>query len=157
MAVRLPLDQVQLHAVDSASSPGLVLPMLTFEEVLSPAPDLPLALPSTVNPSHVYELNQLDSLTFLYNLLYDDESALSKSDILHILTAFKEREKKLPFSLKEFGDLFNVQGVPWGPSLRRKFYQERARIGQRSWFTNVANSREEAMNVSAFRLPHPSS
>ncbi|KAM9908564.1 hypothetical protein OXX69_005991 [Metschnikowia pulcherrima] len=100
---------------------------------------------STVNPSNVYELNSSESLTFLYNLLYDDESTLTKTDILNILSSLKEREGKLPFALTEMQPHMNVQGVSWGPSLRRKFYQERARVARSSWFTNVPNSREKAM------------
>ncbi|QBM87341.1 hypothetical protein METSCH_B05430 [Metschnikowia aff. pulcherrima] len=103
---------------------------------------------STVNPSNVYELNLSESLTFLYNLLYDDESTLTKTDILNILSSLKEREGKLPFALTEMQPHMNVQGVSWGPSLRRKFYQERARVARSSWFTNVPNSREKAMKVS---------
>ncbi|KAM9922258.1 hypothetical protein OXX80_007437 [Metschnikowia pulcherrima] len=70
---------------------------------------------STVNPSNVYELNSSESLTFLYNLLYDDESTLTKTDILNILSSLKEREGKLPFALTEMQPHMNVQGVSWGP------------------------------------------
>ncbi|GEQ71877.1 hypothetical protein JCM33374_g5563 [Metschnikowia sp. JCM 33374] len=101
--------------------------------------------PSTVNPSNVYELNQSESLTFLYNLLYDEESSLTHTDILNILSSLKEREGKLPFSLTSVSPHMNVQGVSWGPSLRRRFYQERARVADFSWFTNVPDSREQAM------------
>lgn len=97
---------------------------------------------------HEYELNQSESLTFLYNLLYDDKSLLSKTDILSILNSFKERENNLPFSFTELDGYMNVQGVRLAPSLRRKFYLERSRIGSFSWFNNVRNSRTEALKVS---------
>lgn len=98
--------------------------------------------------SHEYELNQSESLSFLYNLLYDDKSLLSKTDILSILNSFKEREINLPFSFTALDGYMNVQGVRLAPSLRRKFYLERSRIGSFSWFNNVRNSRTEALKVS---------
>lgn len=101
-----------------------------------------------INTSHEYELNQSESLTFLYNLLYDDKSLLSKTDILSILNSLKERENNLPFSFTALDGQKNVQGVRLAPSLRRKFYLERSRIGSFSWFNNVPNSREKALNVS---------
>lgn len=101
-----------------------------------------------INTSHEYELNQSESLTFLYNLLYDDKSLLSKADILSILNSLKERENNLPFSFTDLEGQKNVQGVRLAPSLRRKFFLERARIGSFSWFNNVPNSREKAQNVS---------
>lgn len=98
--------------------------------------------------SHEYELSQSESLTFLYNLLYDDKSLLSKTDILSVLNSLKERENNLPFSLSGLDRHMNIQGVRLAPSLRRKFYLERSRIGSFSWFNNVENSRTEALNVS---------
>lgn len=102
----------------------------------------------SINTSHEYELSQSESLTFLYNLLYDDKSLLSKTDILSILNSLKERENSLPFSFTALDGHMNVQGVRLAPSLRRKFYLERSRIGNFSWFNNVSNSREHALNVS---------
>lgn len=102
----------------------------------------------TINTSHEYELNNSESLTFLYNLLYDDNSSLTKSDILSILNSLKERENNLPFSLTERKEYTNVQGVRLPPSLSRKFYLERSRIGNLSWFRNIPDSREHALNVS---------
>lgn len=49
---------------------------------------------------YLYEVDELESLTFLFNLLYDDESALSHADILDILNGFKVREEKLPWSIE---------------------------------------------------------
>lgn len=121
--------------------------VLTLENYISGATERS-SLAGTINPSHVYELSQSDSLTFLYNLLYDDKSCLTKTDILSILRAFKEREVNLPFSLAKREGQTNVQGVFLGPSLRRRFYQERARIGSFSWFSNIPNSRAEAVKVS---------
>lgn len=100
-----------------------------------------------INTSHEYELSQSELLTFLYNLLYDDKSLLSKTDILSILNSLKERENSLPFSFTDLHGHMNVQGVRLAPSLRRKFYLERSRIGNFSWFNNVTNSRELALNV----------
>lgn len=100
------------------------------------------------NKSHEYELIQSESLTFLYNLLYDDRSSLSKADILSILNSLKERENNLPFSFDSVKGHLNVQGVRLAPSLRRKFYYERCRIGYNSWFRNMPNSREDARKVS---------
>ncbi|OBA20215.1 mitotic spindle checkpoint protein BUB3, WD repeat superfamily [Metschnikowia bicuspidata var. bicuspidata NRRL YB-4993] len=103
---------------------------------------------STVNPSNVYELTQSESLIFLYNLLYDDDSALTKADILSILSCLKERESNLPFAFTQIDPNSNVQGVAWDLNLRRKFYQERARVANSQWFTNVPMSREEAIKFS---------
>lgn len=103
---------------------------------------------SIVNPSNVYELSQSESLTFLYNLLYDDESLLTKTDILVMLSSLKDRETSLPFAYTEPSPHLNVQGVAWGARLRQKFYEDRARVAGFSWFTNVPHSREQALQVS---------
>lgn len=139
MAVELSLEQISVTAnrlVDSDSS-HLLEPTAT----------------ETINTSHEYELNNSESLTFLYNLLYDDCSSLTKSDILSILNSLKERENKLPFSITTMQDFTNVQGVRLPPSLSHKFYKERSRIGNLSWFRNIPNSREQALKVSKFRQP----
>lgn len=107
----------------------------------------------TINTSHEYELSNSESLTFLYNLLYDDSSSLTKSDILSILNSLKERENNLPFSVTTQRDFTNVQGVRLPPSLSRKFYAERYRIGNFSWFRNIPNSREQALKVSIILQP----
>lgn len=109
----------------------------------------------STNTSHEYELNQSESLTFLYNLLYDDKSTLTKADILSILNLLKERENNLPFTLNSLKGHMNVQGVRLAPSLRRKFYYERSRIGHSSWFRNMPESREEAHRVSIPPLSTP--
>lgn len=96
---------------------------------------------------HAYELKLSESLSFLHNLLYDEKSSLTNTDILNILNYIKERESTLTFCNPKPDVPANVQGVPWGPSIRRKFYQERQRIGSGSWFTNVPNSRAEALKV----------
>lgn len=101
-----------------------------------------------VNTSHEYELNLLESLSFLYNLLYDDNSTLTKADILSILNSLKEREADLPFTFEDPGGHYNIQGIRMAPSLRRKFYYERSRVGHHLWFTNKPTSREEALKVS---------
>lgn len=104
--------------------------------------------PGITSSSHEYELNLLESLTFLYNLLYDDKSTLTKADILSILNSLKERENELPFSFDEVWGYMNIQGVWMPPSLRNKFYSERSRVGSQLWFRNKPTSRQDAMNVS---------
>lgn len=131
MAVEISLEQMASTSGGLSSS--------DFSDILQTSG------PSTVNPSNIYELNQSESLTFLYNLLYDEQSTLTKADILNILSSLKEREGNLPFALTQTDPYTNIQGISWGPSLRRKFYQERARVAQSSWFTNVPRSREQAI------------
>lgn len=92
-----------------------------------------------------YELDQSESLTFLYNLLYDDQSTLSKSDILKVLNSLKQRESKLPFSFNEESD--DIQGVTWPHGLRDKFYSDRRRIGSNNWFHNIPGSFDRAFDV----------
>lgn len=134
MAVELTLEQLS-SAAGRLSDPDYT------ETIQNPETD-------TFNTSHEYELHLSESLTFLYNLLYDDKSALTKTDILSILNSLKERENNLRFSITSQKSHTNVQGVQLSPSLRRKFYQDRARIGNFSWFRNVSYSRESAINVS---------
>jgi len=93
-----------------------------------------------------YEVNESESLTFLYNLLYDKDSSLSQSDILAILNSLKLREDRLPFSINSIGKT-DVQGVRWTDDLLRKFRQERCRVGQENWFYNIEGSRERALKV----------
>lgn len=100
------------------------------------------------NSLHEYELSQSDSLPFLFNLLYDDQSALSKADILEMLSSYEYREKSLPFSYTKLETNASIQGLFLAPSLRQKFYQDRLRIGQFSWFRNIPGSREAALAVS---------
>lgn len=100
------------------------------------------------NSLHEYELSQSDSLPFLFNLLYDDQSALSKSDILEMLSSYEYREKNLPFSYSKLDSKTSVQGLFLASSLRQKFYRDRLRIGQFSWFRNIPGSREAALAVS---------
>lgn len=104
--------------------------------------------PGSTSTSHEYELNLLESLTFLYNLLYDDKSSLTKTDILSILNSLKERENELPFSFNEVWGYMNIQGVWMPPSLRNKFYSERSRVGSQLWFRNKPTSRQDALKVS---------
>lgn len=104
------------------------------------------------NAPHEYELSQSDSLTFLYNLLYDDQSSLSKTDILTILNSFENREKNLPFSFKNLKEATSIQGLFLPPSLKQKFCQERFRVGQSAWFRNVPGSRDAVISVSILRL-----
>lgn len=127
----------------------LTLEQLTATSTRLADPTSPLQ-PTTdaVNTSHEYELHQSESLTFLYNLLYDDKSTLTKTDILSILNSLKERENNLLFTFTALNGDLNVQGVNLSMGLRRKFYQERARMGNLSWFRNVASSRESALKVS---------
>lgn len=111
--------------------------------------DFPLSLSHgsvTFREETEYELDQSESLTFLYNLLYDDECRLSKSDILEILNCLKSREETLLFS---FGGLNNkdTQGVRWPSELKSKFYSDRYRIGSRNWFHNIPGSFEQANQV----------
>lgn len=96
--------------------------------------------------THEYELNQSESLTFLYNLLYDDQSNLSKADILSILNSLKRRENRLPFSINHQSDS-DMQGVKWPEGLKEKFDEERLRMGNKNWFHNISGSREEALKV----------
>lgn len=102
--------------------------------------------PQGAGNTHEYELNQLESLTFLYNLLYDEVSGLSKADILNILNSLKVRENTLPFSFADL-DCTDLQGVKWPPGLREKFSAERLRIAKDQWFHNVPGSRERALKV----------
>ena len=62
-------------------------------------------------PENRYELGESESLTFLYNLLYDEESILSKADILRILTSLKSREDTSTFSVDslEHCDIQSIQ------------------------------------------------
>lgn len=99
--------------------------------------------------SHEYELNQSESLSFLYNLLYDDSSELSKADILGILNCLKLRKDNSSFSVDRSLDTDN-QGVSWPTGLREKFCRERERIGNRNWFHNIPNSREMMKEVCFF-------
>lgn len=102
---------------------------------------------TSIQSYHEYELNQSESLTFLYNLLYDDDSQLSKADILGVLNSLKYREDNLPFAIEDLNKT-DSQGVMWSPELRRKFYMDRIRMGANNWFHNIPNSREKALNVS---------
>lgn len=93
-----------------------------------------------------YELDQSDSLTFLYNLLYDDNCSLSKSDILDILNCLKSREETLPFSYNKTVNN-DTQGVSWPSTLKHKFHADRYRIGCNNWFHNIPGSFEQANDV----------
>lgn len=100
-----------------------------------------------------YELDQSESLTFLYNLLYDQESYLTKADILSILNSLKMREETLPFSFSQQTlnkKNIDIQGVRWTNDLREKFNADRRRIGSVNWFHNVPNSFESAYNVCCY-------
>ncbi|EGV62618.1 hypothetical protein CANTEDRAFT_94582 [Yamadazyma tenuis ATCC 10573] len=92
-----------------------------------------------------YELDQSESLTFLYNLLYDEQSQLTKSDILNILHSLKQREDSLPFSYMG-ANTNDIQGVDWPPGLKEKFYSDRRRIGSDKWFHNIPGSLDRAVN-----------
>lgn len=95
-----------------------------------------------------YELDQSESLTFLYNLLYDEQSCLTKADILNILNSLKMREETLPFSITSSdGKLTDIQGVRWTNDLRDKFYADRRRIGSMNWFHNIPGSFQLAQDV----------
>lgn len=98
-------------------------------------------------PSHEYELNKSESLTFLYNLLYDENSILSKSDILGVLNSLKLREDNLEFAITSLRNS-DIQGVKWPIGLKEKFKQDRLRLGMNSWFHNISGSRERARRVS---------
>lgn len=100
-----------------------------------------------------YELDQSESLTFLYNLLYDDNSILSRTDILSILNSLKIREERLPFAYDDRS--FDIQGVRWPPELRTKFFYDRQRIGSKNWFYNVNGSIDKALkqtNIKSVNL-----
>ncbi|KAK6204768.1 mitotic spindle checkpoint protein BUB3, WD repeat superfamily [Scheffersomyces amazonensis] len=98
---------------------------------------------------HHFELSSSESLNFLYNLLYDDQSCLSKSDILRILNSIKTRENDLPFSISN-STLTNkrtdLQGIYWPRDLRKRFFMDRSRIGKDNWFHNIPDSRYLATN-----------
>ncbi|EER35966.1 predicted protein [Candida tropicalis MYA-3404] len=98
---------------------------------------------------HEYELSQSESLTFLYNLLFDDDSNLSKADILKILNSLKLREDNLPFTISN-DTSSDIQGIKWPRKLHEKFCKDRLRVGQDNWFHNMQNSREDAMEVCEF-------
>ncbi|ABN64469.2 Mitotic spindle checkpoint protein BUB3, WD repeat superfamily [Scheffersomyces stipitis CBS 6054] len=99
---------------------------------------------NSIQSYHEFELNQSESLTFLYNLLYDENSHLSKADILSILNSLKIREDNLPFSIQSLVKT-DSQGVSWPRGLRNKFYMDRVRVGKDNWFHNIPGSREEAI------------
>ena len=115
-----------------------------------------------IAPTYEYELNQSESLNFLYNLLYDEESTLSRADILSILNAFQQRESSLPFSFEntvpEKPDASqlstDIQGIKWPPGLRRSFLINRSRIGHNymapncGWFFNIPRLRDKVQTVS---------
>lgn len=100
----------------------------------------------TLNQDTEYELDQSESLTFLYNLLYDNNSILTKTDILNILNSLKLREENLPFSITA-SDSKDIQGIRWPQGLRNKFYQDRKRIGFSNWFHNIPQSFDLANKV----------
>lgn len=93
---------------------------------------------------HEYELHQSESLTFLYNLLYDPQSQLSRLDILSILNSLKNREDKMLCMVVSL-DRTDLQGVRWPMGLKDKFYADRLRVGQQQWFYNVPLSRQNAL------------
>ncbi|KAK6465699.1 mitotic spindle checkpoint protein BUB3, WD repeat superfamily [Scheffersomyces coipomensis] len=109
---------------------------------------------------HEFELSQSESLNFLYNLLYDDQSYLSKSDILRILNSIKTRENHLPFSIdasdydhpqsshNSTSTYFktDLQGIHWPKDLRRRFFMDRSRVGKDNWFYNIPDSKSKAIN-----------
>lgn len=102
---------------------------------------------------HEYELHLSDSLTFLFNLLCDEgNTALSKSDIMTMLSSYEYREKNLPFAFRLLEEGVSVQGLQLSPELRQKFYRDRRCVGQYSWFRNVPGSREAALAVSIIVL-----
>lgn len=96
--------------------------------------------------SNEYELNMSESLSFLYNLLWEDESELSKSEILEILHVLEDRERSLPFSFACFGE-GDDQGITWPPSLKAKFYRDREKIGGLNWCHNIVHSRDVVRKV----------
>lgn len=102
---------------------------------------------NNIQATHEYEMNQSESLTFLFNLLYDDDSHLSKSDVLKILNSLKRREEDLCFSVSSL-NRNDLQGVLWPRGLKEKFKQDRIRIGRNNWFQNIPGSIEEAARVS---------
>lgn len=99
-------------------------------------------------PENRYELGASESLTFLYNLLYDEESILSKADILRILTALKAREDRSKFAVEAKDDC-DVQGIQWPELLREKFIMDRDRVGLNSWFYSVEDLRHKIKEVSS--------
>lgn len=109
------------------------------------------SIPENSGSSHEYELNKSDSLTFLQNLLYDDHSSLSKSDILNILNSLKRRESNLPFSVTPNSNFRNkridIQGIHWPHGLLLKFQSDRKRVGNQYWFYNVNGSRQASLKV----------
>lgn len=100
-----------------------------------------------MHPEDRYELGESESLTFLYNLLYDEESVLSKADILRVLTSLKSREDNMEFSVKLLENC-DVQGIQWPAELRDKFIMDRDRVGMNSWFHSVENLRQKVKEVS---------
>lgn len=100
---------------------------------------------------HEYELNLSESLTFLYNLLYDPQSLLTKSDILSILNCLKYREDNLPLLITESDKWCDIQGIKWPTGLSTKFYVDRLRVGQHNWFYNIPESRTRAFEELSIR------
>lgn len=93
-----------------------------------------------------YEVNESESLAFLYNLLYDKQSCLSQADILDILNNFKNREDCLPFAITSVSHN-DLQGVHWNRDLFHKFKLERSRIGKNNWYFDFEGSREKSLKV----------
>ncbi|KAK6456839.1 mitotic spindle checkpoint protein BUB3, WD repeat superfamily [Scheffersomyces xylosifermentans] len=115
-----------------------------YQDMRTGVPESSESGTSSIQSYHEFELNQSESLTFLYNLLYDDNSMLTKADILSILNALKIREDSLPFTIDSILRS-DIQGVNWPPGLKKKFYSDRFRVGKDNWFHNIPGSRENAI------------
>ena len=148
MAIQLTEEQIT-YTTNTLSNSAPRDRYISVEETTNVAEDSNAigATSSHQESSHEYELSQSESLSFLYNLLYDENSALKKSEILSILNALKLREDNLPFSIQNLNET-DCQGVSWPSGLREKISIDRGRIGEINWFYNIPKSRETIRDVS---------
>lgn len=150
MAIQLTEEQIT-YTTNTLSNNGLTDRYISIEDIPN-AEEGNTVIEATNSPqesSHEYELSQSESLSFLYNLLYDENSALKKSEILSILNSLKLREDNLPFSIQNLNET-DCQGVIWPSDLREKIAIDRARIGEMNWFYNISKSRESIRDVCDF-------
>ncbi|ODV80115.1 mitotic spindle checkpoint protein BUB3, WD repeat superfamily [Suhomyces tanzawaensis NRRL Y-17324] len=143
MAVQLTQEELEL-TTNSILNPNFRFSPSEYRSNPSQSQSTP------IEASHEYELNQSESLTVLYNLLYDDSSYLSKTDILSILNSLKNREDDLPFAITSLAES-DLQGVKWPPGLKEKFYMDRSRVGNHNWFHNIPGSKGKATSDITIR------
>lgn len=148
MAIQLTEEQIT-YTTNTLSNNALTNRYISIEDASGGGNTVNEEINPVQESSHEYELSQSESLSFLYNLLYDENSALKKSEILSILNSLKLREDNLPFSIQNLNET-DCQGVIWPADLREKIAIDRARIGDMNWFYNISKSRESIREVCDF-------